>query len=168
MNGWCSAVKRPSVSLHSNIGGSTIHSAAWRPSGTRLKRRESSRRTSPSAVAATVGLSATISSRSPGLPDSACVTAASSASERNLAIGERQPPSSCTNAHTRPPAPKRRATSVSASRSLRGTSRAPALRPRTTPPEASADAKTLNSVPSSAAPRSDISRPKRTSGLSEP
>ena len=64
--------------------------------------------------------SATISSRSPGLAASRSVTAARSASERNLAIGERQPPSSSTNAHTRPPAPKRRACSVSASSSERG------------------------------------------------
>ena len=40
MNGWCSAVQRPSVSLHSNIGGSTIQSALWRPSGTRSNRLE--------------------------------------------------------------------------------------------------------------------------------
>ena len=52
-------------------------------------------------------------------------------------IGERHAPSSCTNAHTSPPAPKRLACSVSASSSERGTSRAPALSPRTTPPEPS-------------------------------
>jgi hypothetical protein len=63
-----------------------------------------------------------------------------------LAIGERQPPPSWTNAHTSPPAPWRLATSVSASSSERGTSRCPALIARTTPPVPSTEAKTLNSA----------------------
>ena len=85
-----------------------------------------------------------------------------------MAVGERHAPSSWTNAHTSPPAPKRLASSVSESSSERGSSRAPALRPRTAPPEPSTFWKTLNSVLRSASPTSDISRPKRTSGLSEP
>ena len=90
-----------------------------------------------------------------------------SASERNLAIGERQP-SSWTNAHTSPLAPCCLASSVSTSRSERGSSRAPALIPRTTPPEARTSANTLNWVPVSASARSWSSSPKRVSGRSIP
>ena len=102
MNGWCSALQRPSVSLHSNIGGSTIQSALWRPSGTRSKRRASSRRSSPSAVAATSGLSATISSRSPGLPPSARVTSSRSCVGEEL--GRRRAPGAVL-LHERPHQP---------------------------------------------------------------
>ena len=164
MNGWCIASQRPSSSFHSNIGKSTTHSSACAAPAVRSNLRDSSSRSSPSACAATAGLSATASSRSPGWALSSRPIAARSSSLRNLAIGERHEPSSSTNAHTRPPAPKRLTSSVSSSSSRRGTSRAPALIPRTT----SAVANTLNSLPATASLRSWISSPNRVSGRSEP
>ena len=69
----------------------------------------------------------------------------SSASERNFAVGERQP-SPSRNAQTRPFAPSSCARSIRPSSSERGSSRAPALSPRTTPPDSITPLKTLNSV----------------------
>ena len=56
-------------------------------------------------------------------------------------------PSAWTNAHTSPLAPCCLATSVSASSSARDSSRAPALMPRTTPPDVERTENTLNSEP---------------------
>ena len=61
------------------------------------------------------------------------VQAASSSSERNFAVGERQP-SPSRNAQTSPFAPSSWARSISPSSAERGSSRWPALSPLTTPP----------------------------------
>src|SRR6476659_8589880 len=74
-----------------NIGNSTTHKMSWRPSGIRPKRRPSSSRNAPSACPAVVAWSATISSRSPSDASRRELIAAISCSERNFAIGERQP-----------------------------------------------------------------------------
>ena len=73
--------------------------------------------------------SATISSRSPGLASSAASIAWRSSSLNAFAAGERHVPSSCTTAHTSPPALKRLTTSVSWSATARVASRGPALKP---------------------------------------
>ena len=86
---------------------------------------------------------------------------------RNLAIGERMPPSS-TKPHATALPPWRWTTSLSPSSSERDISRAPALSARTAPPPPRTDSKTLNSLPRSAWETSTISRSKRVSGRSEP
>ena len=82
-------------------------------------------------------------------------------------MGERQPPSSSTTAQARPFAPSDWACSVSASKRLRGHS-PPALIARTTPPDPTAPANTLNSLAPNTSDRSSISTPSRRSGRSEP
>jgi hypothetical protein len=90
-----------------------------------------------------LAVSATMRMASPSRAPSASFVPAISPSERNLAIGDRHPPSS-TTAHASPLAPSDCAFSVSWSKRLRGQSPA-ALIARTTPPDATAPAKTLNS-----------------------
>ena len=88
--------------------------------------------------------SATRSRRSPSAAPSAAFSARSPPRARNFAIGERQPSPS-----TRPrPAPCAELLGpvISPSSSERGSSRAPALSPRTTPPPSIVAPKTLNSV----------------------
>ncbi len=125
-----------------------------------------STRSAPSTRAATGAWSATIRIASPGLAPSAAVARSISASDRNLAIGERHPESS-TTAHARPLAPRDCARSVRESKRLRGHS-PPVLMARTTPPAAMAPEKTLNSDPRKTSVRSEISVPSRRSGRSEP
>ena len=95
--------------------------------------------------------------------------AATSASARNLAIGERTSPGPVTCSQATPLPPHVRAKSTRPSKSLRENSIAPGTaKPRTTPPASITPRKALNSVSRRASVTSAISHPKRVSGLSEP
>ena len=147
VNGWCSASQRFSSSFHSNSGQSTIQTRRFSPSGrSGRSARPRSSRICPST--ASVDRGACRRRAAAGRPPRRRArgsASASSASLRNLAVGERQP-SPSRKAQTRPFAPSSWAREIRPSSSERGTSRLPALMPRTTPPPSSTERKTLNSV----------------------
>ena len=167
VNGWCSASHRSSSSSRSISGQSTIQSIGPRPRRCSSKRSARSSRSWASTQLTIGAASATTSSRSPSSAPKRSLSAASSSSERNFAVGERQP-SPSRKAQTRPLAPSSCARSIRPSRTERGTSRFPALMPRTAPPDSIAPRKTLNSVSRRTSVRSTSSRPKRVSGRSLP
>ena len=159
VNGWCSGV--PAPLLLAPLEHREVHHPQQVVRRRRARGRSGAR--APAAArrapcAAVAALSATISSRSPGCG------AELAPDRRALVVGEelgdRRAPAPVL-LHERPheaAGAEALTTSVSPSSSERGTSRAPALRPRTTPPDASAPAKTLNSELSRARRRGHGSR----------
>ena len=136
VNGWCSASQRSPSASWWNIGKRTIQRMSWTPSGTSEKRRASSRRSAPSTAAATAPLSATRNSTSPSAGTEPLVDRR----DLRLRTGTWRSASATPTGPPRTPTPApwpRTAwrSSVSASSSERGSSRTPALIPRTTPPE---------------------------------
>mmetsp|Transcript_22825 Transcript_22825/g.70934 ORF Transcript_22825/g.70934 Transcript_22825/m.70934 type:complete len:279 (-) Transcript_22825:561-1397(-) len=174
VKGWCSASRRPSSSLNSNIGKSVTHVSACR-SSTSPRVCATNCRTRSRALFATASLSAMSRIRSPSAAPAASSSLAVSSGENPSRIGlaASSSPPAATRAKARPLAPPLIASAATSP--LGGFRRefeillpSGTTHALTTPPSATHPEKTLNPHPATAAETSLSSSAKRVSGLSQP